>query len=326
MDINQYNRIYQFLLHQTLPSDLTDNKQTTKFKNFCKPFIVKHNYLYRKDKRKPNNLLRVIRTFEMEAVLYMMHNSPTAGHFSTDIMFEKIRSRYYWPQMYENIREYVKSCDACQRRGKPKTQQQLHPIAVHAPFYQIGIDFVGPLPRTQNGNRYIIVAMDYLTKWPEARPVPVSTAEETEKFIYEDIICQHGCPRIILTDRGAHFNNQLIQGLSERFKIKHLFSTPYHPQTNGLVERFNRTLCESLAKLVEHSDEWDKYVKPVLFAYRTSKQSTTKITPFYLTYGREAVFPVDDSPQLEETLSERITKLLNVLPSDREEARLRIDL
>jgi len=123
---------------------------------------------------------------------------------------------------------------------------------------------------------------------------PTATALDTEKFIYEEIICRHGCPQKILTDRGTHFNNQLINGLMERFKIKHLLSTSYHPQTNGLVERFNRTLCESLAKLVEQTNEWDKYIAPVLFAYRSSKQSTTKLTPFYLTYGREAVLPVDD--------------------------------
>ena len=91
--------------------------------------------------------------------------------------------------MFEDIRTYVESCDPCQRRGKSKRNEQLHPIPVGAPFYQIGIDYVGPLNRTINGNRYIIVAMDYLTKWPEAKPVPEATAAETVKFVYEDIIC-----------------------------------------------------------------------------------------------------------------------------------------
>ena len=172
----------------------------------------------------------------MEAVLYMMHNTPTAGHFATNIMFEKIRSRYFWPQMYENIREYVKSCDACQQRGKPQGKHELNPIEVHTLFYQIGIDFVGPLPKTKKGNRYIIIAIDYLTKWPEAKAVPNAIAEETEKFIYEDIICRHDCSQIILTDRGTYFNNQLIKGLTKQFNIKHLLLFPYHSQTNGLVE------------------------------------------------------------------------------------------
>src|SRR5204862_7162233 len=95
-------------------------------------------------------------------------------------------------------------------------------------------------------------------------------------------------------DRGTHFKNRLIDYLVQKFEIKHLFSTPYHPQTNGLVERFNRTLCESLAKLSpDNENMWDKHIQPVLFAYRTTPQSTTKMTPFYLVYGREAKLPID---------------------------------
>ncbi|CAB4438752.1 unnamed protein product [Rhizophagus irregularis] len=93
---------------------------------------------------------------------------------------------------------------ACQRRGKSRSNQMLHPIAVHGPFYQVGIDFVGPLPITSQGNKYIIVAIDYMTKWPEAKAVPVATAEETSQFIYEDIICRHGCPeKIIIRSRNS---------------------------------------------------------------------------------------------------------------------------
>ena len=123
---------------------------------------------------------------------------------------------------------------------------------MYGPFYQIGIDIVGPLPLTENKNKYIVVAIDYLTKWPEARAIQYANAEEVAHFIYEDIICRYECPSKILSDRGTHFKNQLVEKLMEKFQIKHLFSTPYHPQTNGLVERFNRTLCESLAKLVVH--------------------------------------------------------------------------
>ena len=117
-----------------------------------------------------------------------MHNIPTAGHFSTNTIFEKIRSRYYWSQMYKNIRKYTRSCDACQRRGKSQIQSELHSIKVNTLFYQIGIDFIEPLLRTTQENRYIIVAMDYLIKWSKAKVISNATAEETEKFIYEDII------------------------------------------------------------------------------------------------------------------------------------------
>ena len=138
---------------------------------------------------------------------------------------------------------------------------------MHSPFYQIGIDFVGPLPRTKRGKKYIIVAMDYLTKWPEARAVSEATADATAQFLYEQIICQHDCPQIILSDRRTHFNNNMIKALTEKFKINHLLSTPYHPQTNSLVERFNRTLCESLARQSLKNNDWDLYIASTLFAY-----------------------------------------------------------
>src|SRR5256885_4766471 len=135
--------------------------------------------------------------------------------------------------------------------------------------------------------------MNYLIKWPEAQAVSEATAETASQFIYEQIICQHGCPQIILSDRGTHFNNKMMKGLMEKFKINHLLSTPYHPQTNGLVERFNRTLCESLAKLSFKNNDWDLYIAPTLFAYRTTKHSTTKIELFFMVYRRSARLPVD---------------------------------
>ena len=144
--------------------------------------------------------------------------------------------------------------------------------------------------------------MDYITKWPEAKPVKEATAQETVTFVYENIICRHGCPGKILTDRGTHFNNQLLKGLLKKFEITHLMSTPYHPQTNGLIERFNRTLIEALSRTAtNHLNDWDKFIAPVLFAYRTSAHSTTKISPFFLVYGREAKLPTDSTEMEEES-------------------------
>src|SRR5215211_7799621 len=164
--------------------------------------------------------------------------------------------------------------------------------------------------------------MDYLTKWPEARAVADATAESASQFIYEQIICQHGCPQIILSDRETHFNNNMIKNLMEKFKINHLLSTPYHPQTNGLVERFNRTLCESLAKLSLKNNDWDRYIAPTLFAYRTTKHATTKIEPFFLVYGRSARLPID-LPEVENLRAEndQLFDLIDHVPQIRNEAK-----
>ena len=256
-----------------------------------KGYEVKHGMLYKRTK--DGKVLRVLKEDEIDTIMFIMHNHETGGHFGKDTTYEKIKGRYYWEGMYKDIEEYIKTCDACQRRGQKGGKGYLNPIKVGKPFERIGIDFVGPLMRTKKGNKYILVVTDYLTKWPEAKALREATAENVVEFIYKDIICRHGCPGIILSDRGTHFRNKLVDGLCERFKIKHKLSSPYHPQTNGLVERFNRTLCETLAKVSEKEDQWDEHIEPALFAYRTSKHGTTKKTPFFMAYGREAVLPTE---------------------------------
>jgi Integrase zinc binding domain/Integrase core domain len=324
MEEFNYNNLIYYLTRNEFP-EMTTKPQQESLKKQARNFQVFHNLLYKID-RKTRAKIRVVRPFEMEAVLFMFHNDPLSAHASTDRMMSKMKSRYYWPQMYENIKEYVKSCDICQRRGGYKRSEPLHPIPVGEPFHRIGMDYVGPLPKTTKGNRYIIVAMDYMTKWPEAKPVKEATAESTVNFVYEDIITRHGCPGIILTDRGTHFNNQLLDRLVEKFKIEHLMSTPYHPQTNGLVERFNRTLIEALARTAkDHLRDWDNYIAPILFSYRTSRHSTTRVSPFFLVYGREAKLPTDGTEIEEErSLVHHVENMVNDLPTLRNKAQKQI--
>jgi hypothetical protein len=151
-----------------------------------KKYIIKEGILY---KIKEDKLLRVIRRYEFEGLMYMMHNHELSAHFGIKATQDKIREKYYWKNMLKDIEIYVKSCDSCQRREKPVRKNELHPIKVREPFYQIGIDFVGLLPVSELGNKYIIVAIDYFTKWVEAKAVRVDNAEKVAIFIYEDIIC-----------------------------------------------------------------------------------------------------------------------------------------
>src|SRR5213078_3270220 len=283
MNKNEYGKILECLRGMV---------NSEKRRKQLETFEVRNGKLYRR--KKDGKILRVLKEDETDAILFMTHNHETGGHFEVDTTYNKIADRYYWKGMYDDIRGYVKSCDTCQRRGQKGGKSYLNPIEVGEPFERIGIDFVGPLERTKKGNRYILVVTDYLTKWPEAKAMKEATAKNVIEFIYQEIICRHGCPRVILSDRGTHFRNELVDGLCEKFEIKHKLSSPYHPQTNGLVERFNRTLCESLAKVSEKENEWDKHIESVLFAYRTTKHNTTKKTPFFMVYGREAILPIED--------------------------------
>src|ERR1044072_1444817 len=181
-----------------------------------------------------------------------------------------MKLQYFWPQMYEEIKEYIQSCHQCQVHAKTSKQNELFPIPISAPWESIGIDFVGPFPETRQGNKYIITAIVSFPQWPERRAVPAVTSKETAKFIYEELICRHRIINILHSDQGTHFVNEVIIDLTKRFDMKHHKITAYHPQANGLVERFNGTLKKTLAKLYEESDQWDELIPPALFAYRSS--------------------------------------------------------
>src|SRR6266540_1414801 len=223
--------------------------------------------------------------------------------------------------MKDDIKSYIQTCDQCQRRKKITDENELHSIKIKEPFYQWGIDIVGLLTETSRENKYIVVAIDYFTKYLEAKALTNANAKSVANFIYEDIICRYGCSRKIISDRGTHFNNQVIEKLFERFKIKHNLSTPYHSKTNGLVERFNKTLYESLAKLNEERENWDEYILLTLFAYRTKINKSTQFIPFYLTYGRKAKLPFDDDDnETEITLNDRVKEMSVDLTQARKKA------
>jgi len=183
--------------------------------------LVRDGLLYRKaekhnEKQHPK---RVVKVTEIEAVLYNLHADVTAGHFTFDGTYHRIATRYFWPNMRQDIKNYVNACNVCQRNVGNRRSVPLHPIKIGQPFDRIGIDLVGPLPETSAGNRYIIVATEYLTKWPEAKAIPSKHAEVIAPFIYEEIICRHGCPREILSDQGTEFCNQVVNSMCNLFDV-----------------------------------------------------------------------------------------------------------
>src|SRR6266540_1302886 len=185
----------------------------------------------------------------------MFHDDLTKAHQSFDAMYNQISKRYIWQDMRKDIKEYAKTCFQCQQRGLMRQNNQKRTISPTDIFKRWGVDIVGLLPITREGNRYIVVAMDYFSRWPEARPLKTANADTVAIFLYEKIICRFGVSRILQSDRGTHFVNELIQRLTKRFKIRYSLSLPYHPQSNRLVERFNKTLCEGIAKLAEEVDQ-----------------------------------------------------------------------
>src|SRR6266540_6922845 len=184
----------------------------------------------------------------------------------------------------------------------------------------MGVNIVRLLLITREGNRYIVIVMDYFSRWPEVRPLRAANADTIATFLYEEIICKFEASRILQSDRGTHFVNEIIQKLIKRFRIKHSLSSPYHPQLNRLVERFNKTLCEGIAKLAEKVDQWDRFIQPVLFAYRTKELRISKQLPYMLVYEREPTLVIDYGKH-RGSIMERLLEIIEKVPQLREAAR-----
>ena len=164
---------------------------------------------------------------------------------------------------------------------------------VEKPFSRMAMDIVGPLPRSRSGNRYILVMCDYATRYPEAVPLRNMDAEMIAEELVK-VFARVGIPRELLTDQGTNFQSRLLAEVYCLLNIAGLRTSPYHPQTDGLVERFNQTLKAMLRKCVsEKGKDWDKLVPYLLFAYREVPQESTGFSPFELLYGRDVRGPLD---------------------------------
>lgn len=195
----------------------------------------------------------------------------------------------------------------------------------------MGIDLIGPFPLSKSGNRHAIVAVDYLTKWVITKAVPTADSKELVDFLVHRVVLQHGAPNFLISDRGKCLTLGFSKTLYKAMQTNHLTTTAYHPQCNGLVERFNHTFAEMLSIYVNTSHaDWDETVDFVTFAYNTSRQESTGSTPFYLLYGREAVLPIDvalgndPNPSFVDPLENNAVSLIQRLDVIREKVKRRI--
>ena len=227
--------------------------------------------------RQPYGPRLIISRHQMHNLLRQTHDHPLSGHQGQETTYLKTAEVYYWPRMKADIKEFVKSCKICQKRERRKGEAPLEPITkVTLPFHQIGIDVVGPLPITLSGKRYIVIAVDHFTKWIEARALEEADAQSIATFVYDDIICRHGVPKIISSsDRGSEFINQFFEVFTRTYNIHHIRTTAYHPQGNGQVERINKTIKDILAKITPKGGDWSHYLNSALYATRVAKQAST---------------------------------------------------
>lgn len=288
MSIDYLHLIFNYLKNLSIPESLSKTERLKVIRR-SKGFYISEGIFMKKSKGIP---IKVILAND-ERISLMTYFHEGSGHFGAKTVWDSLKGLAWWPNMRANIISHIKSCDICQYFGERKPSGLIIPIRTSSIFQRFGMDFLGPLPTSRLGNSYILVATEYLTKWPIAKAVVAADAVTVAKFIYEEIIICFGCPEIILTDQGLHFRNNFIAELMSLLKVKHKFSSPYHPQTNGLTERFNRTLCTSLKKMcLDKKTDWDLCLDCVLFSYRVRKHSTNGKTPFEMMYGVRPILPI----------------------------------
>ena len=176
----------------------------------------------------------VISEHQKNQVMKEVHEQ---GHIGGTNTYDKAKRTMWWPGMEEDIRQFVRTCDKCQKQKQDQQNQapgsaDIEPI----PFAHIAMDVIGPLPLTLTGNRYVIVIVDLFTKWIEAGPLKEANAQSIADFLHREIICRFKTPKQVTTDRGTEFINQFHEILYKKYKIQHIKTTAYHPQGNGQAE------------------------------------------------------------------------------------------
>ena len=292
-------------------------------------FAMSEGVLYRRNHREwGRKFLLCVPAPLRRSVLFSSHDDPSASHLGVHKTLGRILERYWWPRLGRSVRDFVLSCSFCQmhKHATGRTAGPLLPIPPPSrPFESINIDHLGPFKTTSGGNKHIIVAVDYLTKWVEAAAVPDTSSKHAILFLRQCIICRHGHPQRIISDQGSAFTSREMAAAMESWKVNHVFATPEHPQTSGLVERGNSTLALAIAAYVNtNHNDWDDHLGAAIFAINSAQHSTTERTPFEMVYGRipntalenELCWP-EEAPEPYETFLQRVQAV-------RESVRLRI--
>ena len=228
-----------------------------------------------------------------EALLKLAHSGVASGHFGVKKTYARLASHFTWPKMFVQTKELVRICPGCQRAAKNMfARAPLQPLpCIGEPFKVVAMDLVGPLPRTASGYKYLLTLMDLHTKYPEAIPLKRVTNEAVLEAFME-IVSRHGIPETILTDQGSVFMSRLTKAVCELLGIDRIRTSPYHPQSDGALEKWHACLKGMIKKSGVDVKNWDLSLKYLLFAYRDTPHAVTGFTPFELLFGRNVKGPL----------------------------------
>ena len=265
-------------------------------------YVVKDQLLYRKHRpvldRGSNVMDQIVVPSEMrKQLMSVAHENLMSGHLGIRKTYEKLHNLFYWPSMRKDVKVFVNSCHQCQLSGKPNKPIPKAPLinipSVGEPFEEVVIDLVGPLPRSKRGNQYILSIMDRMSRYPEAVPIRNGRAQTVVNHLVQ-YFTHFGLPKRIQSDNGSNFTSKHFKEWVRTFGIEHKTSTPYHPESQGVVERFHQTLKSILRKLCNGNDKiWDDNLPFALFAIRAAPSETLGMSPFELVFGHWVRGPLE---------------------------------
>lgn len=247
-----------------------------------------------------NNGLRAVVTESLRnTILFHYHNhSLGSAHLGIHKMESKITLKYFWSHMHTDIINYCQACHKCKtnKHDRVHYHHDLKSLPVpHRPFELVGVDIKGQLTSTLSGNKYIIIFIDHFSRFVIAVPLSDVTSNTILTALVDHLVCQHGAPEVLLSDNASYFTSQLSNSVYNLLGIKKIFFSPYHPQTNGAVERFNGTLASMLRSYVDNShNDWDLHLQQLVFSYNISCQSSLGVSPFKFLYARNPHLPIDN--------------------------------
>lgn len=265
---------------------------------------------YRKDK--PRMHRRIVVPERLQKILLKAsHDIPISGHLGVQKTVQRLRERFYWRGLHEDTRAYVGGCIVCARKKPPAPKFQgllASGWSAKRPFQWLEFDLLGPFPESTKGNKYIAVMVCRFTRYVEIVAIRDTSAAAAAEVFINEIVCRHGVPEILLTDRGSNFTSQLMARVAERLRCKKVHAMTAHAQTIGTAERLNRFITMAVYAYVdEEGTDWDDVLPSIAMAYRTSVVEAIGMTPAELVYGRRLRLPQDllESKQSEDVVDQK---------------------
>ncbi|CAA7040853.1 unnamed protein product [Microthlaspi erraticum] len=285
-----FRHIANFLAAEYPPPNFFGYRKK-KFLRDVRRYYWDEPYLYKKCS--DGMFRRCIPEEEVEGILFACHSSSYAGHFATYKTVSKVlQAGFWWPTMFKDAHAFISRCDACQRMGNiSKRNEMPQNFILEVEVFDVwGIDFMGPFP-TSFGDQYILVAVDYVSKWVEAIASPTNDAQVVIKMFKSIIFPRFGVPRIVISDGGSHFINRIFANLLKKHGVTHKVASPYHPQTSGQVEISNRELKSILQKTTGKTrKDWSAKLDDALWAYALPSKHHLVPPPFILSMVKHVIY------------------------------------